>query len=97
MIEHRYESRQNNPNIWAWVVLLPVFFVLGWLANSYWSANGNQYVPQAGVGGGPGPDSPYVSANPSPSTIIRLTPRSTPTISPVAPTLQYQQMTVTPY
>lgn len=82
--EQYYTPRERRPYTWAWLLLLPLFFVLGWLANSYWGTNTNQYQPQAGVGGGPANthNSPFVNPRLTPS--ITVTPKVTPTVFPTS-------------
>lgn len=82
------DSDDSVNEAWSWIplLLIPIFFILGWLANDYFSTiNRAMNVPvQVGVGGGPPTtSSPTTQQQISPTPTITGMPTESPTISPV--------------
>ncbi len=86
----RVERRNTGGTNWMWVLLLPIFFVMGWIANDALSQS-NNFDAEPGVGGGPPaeerqldvpetePPEDEVDATPEPTTIPTSEPTPEPT------------------
>lgn len=72
----------NNNAVWVLVLLLPIFFILGWLANGYWMGNSFNSRPQVGVGGGPGSENATLTPNPTTTNVPTPTVTATQTPAP---------------
>jgi hypothetical protein len=67
---------------WVPLLLIPLFFVLGWVTKgAYDSPNNSINSPQYGVGGGPGDVTPYSTGRVAPVSSSAASP-VTATISP---------------
>lgn len=79
-------TSQRNPS-WAWVLLLPLFFILGWFTNDAVSQSGT-YTAEPGVGGAPfvnERETPTPTIEPTPREVISPEPTTTPDDADVSP------------
>lgn len=75
----RYVVRRDNSGGWFALLLIPLAFLAGWVANGYYNNGKNVPGLQTGVGGGPA----NVTASPTPQGgQIMVSPTETPIIIP---------------
>lgn len=74
------ERRTSTSSSWLWVLMLPIFFVLGWVANDALTQSSNTGA-QPGVGGGP-PNERIENISPTEQSVPEDTQDATPELSP---------------
>ncbi|MDQ3099225.1 MAG: hypothetical protein M3Q44_05755 [bacterium] len=81
----RQNTHPRNPFNWVPLLLIPLFFVIGWVAKGAYDVPNNSINnPQYGVGGGPGNITPYPSGyQVSPTPVVQpVTTIIEPTLFP---------------
>lgn len=79
-------TSQRNPS-WIWVLLLPLFFILGWFTNDAVSQQAT-YNAEPGVGGAPLVDqdeTPTPTIEPTPIEVLSPEPTMVPDDGEVSP------------